>query len=86
MQMNSSTDVSDVATGDFGMLGANDPPSPVLSQPRTTKRTQDIQEDELHHMLDVSCDVSKDDDVDPRPTWAAATNLLCTEAAVVFHD
>jgi hypothetical protein len=86
MQTNSSTDVSDVATGDFAMLGANDPPSPVLSQPRTTKRARDIQEDELHHMMYVSCDISDDDDVGPRPTWTAATDLLCTEAAVIFHD
>ncbi len=86
MQMKSNTGVSDVATGDCAMLGANDPPSPVLSQPRTTKRARDIQEDELHQMMDVACKISDDDDVGPRPTWTAATDLLWTEVAVVFHE
>jgi hypothetical protein len=77
--MNCSTDTKRATT----VVG---PPSPARDQARVGKRARDIQEEELHHMLDVSCDISEDEDVGPRRTWVPATDGLCSVAATMFHE
>ena len=56
------------------------------NQPRVGKRSRDIQEDELHHMMDLSCDISEDEDVGLQQAWVPATDGLCSVAATVFHE
>ena len=77
--MNCTTDTECATT-------VSDLTSPTRNQPRVGKRSRDIQEEELRHMMDLSCDISEDEDVGLRQAWVPATDGLCSVAATVFHE